>query len=95
MNTEWIETDSSQGQYCRKISAYVYEYKDNSTDPVVINTEDYNKAELESLISPYGYTLDGSGDYNINIFEEYNEEAYMIIAECIFETKFSKLFKTL
>lgn len=87
---EWICTDDSEGQYCRRIGINEYEYKDAATDPVYINLGEYTEVDIENYISSYGYTLYGSSSLATNIYTLYGVDARMIMAECIFEMKFSQ-----
>jgi hypothetical protein len=87
---EWICTDDSQGQYCRKIGVNEYYYKDAATDPVLINLGNYTEDIIEYCIVPYSYTLYDNTSQLTNIHTLYGADARMIIAECIFEMKFSQ-----
>lgn len=86
----WRCTDSSQGQFGRQVEKFQYEFKDDATEPVIVDITEYNKQQTERIINSYGYTLHASVDSCVNIQDEYGEEANWIIAECIFETEYSQ-----
>lgn len=88
-DSAWICTDPSQGQYCRKVDAFQYELKDDATEPVIIDLNEYLHTQVQNIIQSYGYTLGASTRYLANIHDEYGIDAGQIIAECIFESEFS------
>lgn len=93
---EWECTDSDSGQYGRKISDRIWEYKQtdiNDGKPLVIDLDRYTNEQIEDCIQAYGYTTmsDGGyettqgGQYSKNIYQLYDKDADQIICECLFE----------
>lgn len=86
MNNEWICTDEDTQQYGRKIDKLMWEYKQpdiNDGDPVIIDLEDYTADQIENCISSYGYSIKPMATNNV--YDIYQEDAYQIICECLFE----------
>ena len=79
----WIVTDADHKQYGRKISEYVYEFKeynklDDDWEEMTIDLTKYTLQEIESIISPYYKSIN-------EVQELYKQKSNWILAECIFE----------
>lgn len=100
MNTQdkpWILTDPDTEQYGRKLSDWVYEFKEKTKDDdwmendfveLEIDMSKYSANQVEPIINAYGYTLEPWSDGTF-IFDLYKnkETVNWIIAECIFENE--------
>lgn len=62
----------------------MFEFKEEGKDTLDIDLTEYNEQEIESGINAYGYTAIDKPNHDC-IFEQYGDNAYWIIAECIFE----------
>ena len=88
-NGEWVCTDPANNQYGRRVTTYVYEFKQETTYPDgevyesqdIINLLDYSGDQIDECLSSYGYTKQGLIDSCGML------EAYWIIAECLFESE--------
>lgn len=85
-NTKWKCTDSDTQQYGRKLSNWVYEFKERDKDSQTIDLSEYSAAKVEEIINSYGYTLEPWSDDTF-IFDIYHTKEIVnwIIAKCIFE----------
>ena len=83
-STDWIATDPSLKQYGRRISEKVFEFKEEGKDTLEIDLTEYNEQEIEYAINTFGYTAINKPNHDC-IFDLYGQEAYWVMAECIFE----------
>ena len=95
----WKITDSDCNQWGRMVSPkrkrkapQLFEFSElrwNGTENELyastIDLKDYIKADMESDINSFGYTLFKAKEGLVNIHTEYGKDAHWIIAECIFE----------
>lgn len=85
----WICTDPATEQHGRKLSDWIYEFKEirgNKTFQQTVDLSHYSAREVEPIINAYGYTLEPWSDdtFIFDIYEN-KETVNWIIAECIFE----------
>lgn len=88
---EWIITDPSCNQRCRKISDTIFEYEeDRIINPEtketekynsIINLDDYSIGELKDGLHTFGYHYFNKKFIN----SEGNKISNQIITECMFE----------
>jgi hypothetical protein len=84
---EWICTDPDMNQHGRKIGDKIYEFKQDMTYPdgsivpedETIDLNAYSNEQINNHLSTYSWTIE-----SINK-ENNQEQADMLIAECIFE----------
>ena len=84
---KWICTDIDAKQYGRKLRDKVYEFKQKTEYPDgfiadeqdVIDLTDYTEEEINSHLSPYGWSIEQLREENTT------EDAEWLMAECIFE----------
>jgi len=83
---KWTLTDADTQQYGRKLSEWVYEFKQTGKDCQTIDLSEYSAAQVEEIINSYGYTLEPWPNDTF-IFDIYHDKETVnwIIAECIFE----------
>lgn len=87
---EWVCTDPDSQQYGRRITEFIFDFKQEKSLPQTINLAHYTDQQIEGIINSYGYTLKTPiffKDGLRNVREVYGEEANWVIAECIFETE--------
>lgn len=81
---KWICTDPDNNQYGRQLSKYIFEFKENhkiaGEVKMIIDLTTYSFSEILGVCSTYYSSME-------DVFELYGEDAYWIIAECIFEQK--------